>query len=35
MESNGAGNKIHVSESTAELLKSEGKGYVLEKGLDL
>jgi class 3 adenylate cyclase len=35
METNGAGNKIHVSESTAELLKSEDKGYVLEKGLDL
>jgi class 3 adenylate cyclase len=35
MESNGAGKKIHVSESTAELLKSEGKGYVLEMDLDL
>jgi hypothetical protein len=28
MESNGAPFKIHVSESTAELVKEAGKGYV-------
>jgi class 3 adenylate cyclase len=31
MESNGESNKIQVSETTAELIKKAGKGYVFLK----
>jgi hypothetical protein len=31
MESNGESNKIQVSETTAELIKKAGKGYVFKK----
>lgn len=35
MEANGESNRIHISQSTAELIESAGKGAWLQKRADL